>query len=119
MEWVWSWMAEIGVPAAIRPMTGTWLTEARPVSPAGASALRPSEPSITAGLEGAALRGGRRAFRQFQYFQSTGAVRQAADEATLLQRCDETMDAGLRLQVQGVLHLVERGRDAGLRQNAR
>ena len=36
-----------------------------------------------------------------------GAVRQAADEAALLERGDEPVDAGLRPQVERILHLVE------------
>ena len=41
-----------------------------------------------------------------------GAVREPADEAAFLQRGDQPVDAGLRAQVQRVLHLVERGRHA-------
>ena len=39
---------------------------------------------------------------------------QAADEAALLQRRDQPVDAGFRGQVQRLLHLVERGGDARL-----
>jgi hypothetical protein len=41
-------------------------------------------------------------------------VRQPAEEAALLQRGDEAVDAGLGGEVQGVLHFVERRRDSGL-----
>jgi hypothetical protein len=45
-----------------------------------------------------------------------GAARQPADEAALLEPADQAMDARFRAQVQRVLHLVERRRDAGRRQ---
>ena len=41
-------------------------------------------------------------------------MRHAPDEPALLQRVDQTVDAGLGLEAQGVLHLVEGGRDPGL-----
>src|SRR3546814_382007 len=41
-------------------------------------------------------------------------MRQAADEAALLQRRDQPMDARLGLEVERVLHLVEGWRDAGV-----
>jgi hypothetical protein len=41
-------------------------------------------------------------------------VRQTADEAALLQRRDQPVDARLGRQVQRLLHLVEGGRHAGL-----
>ena len=42
-------------------------------------------------------------------FHGTGAVGQAADKAALLQRRDQPMNPGLRLEIEGLLHLVERG----------
>jgi hypothetical protein len=57
------------------------------------------------------LRGG--GFRQFQHFERAGAVRQAANEAALLERHHEAVDAGFGAQVERVLHLVEGGGDAG------
>ena len=62
----------------------------------------------------AARRAGGRLFGQFGHFQRAGAVGEAADEAALLQRCDQPVDARLGGQVQSLLHLVERGRDARL-----
>jgi hypothetical protein len=47
-------------------------------------------------------------------FDGPGAIGQAADEAAFLQRRDQSVDAGLRPQVQSVLHFVEGGRHAGL-----
>ena len=48
-----------------------------------------------------------------QHFERPGAVRQPADEAALLERRDQPMDAGLGAQIERVLHLVEGGRNAG------
>ncbi len=53
---------------------------------------------------------------QLDHLQRTGPVRQPADEAALLQRHDQAVDAGFRLQVERVLHLVEGGRHAALAQ---
>ena len=55
-------------------------------------------------------------FRQLDHLDGARPVRQAADEAALLERGDQAMDAGLRAQVERVLHLVEGGRHAGLLQ---
>ncbi len=51
----------------------------------------------------------RRRLGQAQDFERPGAVRQAADEAALLERQDQPMDARLRAQVERLLHLVEGG----------
>ena len=51
---------------------------------------------------------------QLDHFDRTRPVGQAADEAALFQRGDEAVNAGLRAQVERVLHLVEGGRHAGL-----
>ena len=45
-------------------------------------------------------------------FQRAGALFHAAQEAAFLQRRDQAVDAGLGLEVQRVLHLVEGGRNA-------
>ena len=55
-------------------------------------------------------------FRQLDHLDGAGTVRQAADEAALLQRRDEPVDAGFGTQIESVLHLVEGGRHAGLLQ---
>ncbi len=47
---------------------------------------------------------------QFQDLDGAGTVGKAADEAALDQRGDEPMDAGFRLEIERILHLVERGR---------
>jgi hypothetical protein len=41
-----------------------------------------------------------------------GTVGQAANEAALFQPGDEPVDAGLGLELQRLLHLLERGRHA-------
>ena len=51
-----------------------------------------------------------------QDFDGAGAVRQPPDEAALLERHDQAVDARLRTQVQGVLHFVERRGHPGLLQ---
>ena len=55
-----------------------------------------------------------RALRQLQHFKRPRTVGQAAQEAALLERRDQPVDAGLGRQIQGFLHLVERGGDASL-----
>src|SRR5262249_4207355 len=52
--------------------------------------------------------------RQPDHLDRTRAVRQAADEAALLERGDQPVDARLRAQVERVLHLVEGGRHPAL-----
>ena len=54
--------------------------------------------------------------RQANDLERPGPVRQAANEAPFLERGDEAMDAGFRLEVERVLHLVEGGRHAGFAQ---
>src|SRR6185436_1835751 len=46
------------------------------------------------------------------HLDGTRPVGQAADEAALLQRRDQPVDARLGPQVEGVLHLVKRRRNA-------
>ena len=52
--------------------------------------------------------------RQLDHFERPGPVWQAAQEATLLKRCDEPVDAGLGREIERFLHLVERRRHARL-----
>ncbi len=51
-------------------------------------------------------------FGQLQDLDGARPVRQAADEAALDEGGDQAVDARLRLEVEGVLHLVEGGRHA-------
>ena len=53
-------------------------------------------------------------FGQLDHLNRTGSVRQAANKATFLQSGDETMDAGLRTQIERILHLIEGGRHTAL-----
>src|SRR3954469_8588761 len=66
--------------------------------------------------EAAAAAGGCLELRQLDDFNRTSAVGQASDEATLLERRDQAMDARLRAQVERILHLVEGGRYAAFLQ---
>ena len=116
MSWVWFWMALIGMPAAMRPMTGTDTGAAvDDVDGGGGEVALPRLPSMTLGWKPARPR--RAAcrilvFGQLDDLDGARAVRQAADEAALHQRRDQPVDAGLRLQIERVLHLVEGGRHA-------
>ena len=69
---------------------------------------------MTLGWKPAAGRGARSpvVLGQADDLDGAGAVGQAADEAALDERRDQAVDAGLRLEVEGVLHLVEGGRHA-------
>ena len=55
-------------------------------------------------------------FGQLDHLDGARPVGQAADEAALLQRRDQPVDAGFGAQVERVLHLVEGGRHAGFGQ---
>ncbi len=55
-------------------------------------------------------------FGQLDHFDCAGAVGEAANEAAFFQRGNEAVNAGLRAQVEGVLHLIEGGRYAQLLQ---
>ena len=57
-----------------------------------------------------------RVLGQLDDLKRAGAMRQAAQEPALLKGRDQAMDAGLGLEVQRLLHFVERGRDAGFPQ---
>ena len=54
MAWLLVWIASIGVPAAMRPMTGT--ATGRPLSSSEAVRTRPRLPSITLGVKPRARR---------------------------------------------------------------
>ena len=117
MTWLRVWIASIGVPAAMRPMTGT--ATGRPRVILGIGRTRPRSPSITLGVK---PRDRRRPqpvadrIRQLDHLDGARPVGQAADEAALLQGRDQPVDARLGAQVEGVLHFVEGGRHAGLGQ---
>ena len=114
---LWVWIASIGVPAAMRPMTGT--ATGRPLSSSDAVRTRPRLPSITLGVKprgAAAPHAVRDRFGQLDHLDGARPVGQAADEAALLQRRDQAVDAGFRAQVERILHLVEGGRNAGFLQ---
>src|SRR5713101_5916864 len=85
---------------------------------ADAAAADPAEGAFNdAGREAAAavaIIATPRKFGKLDDFDGAGAIGQAANEAALLQRGDEAVDAGLRAQIQRVLHLVEGRRNAGL-----
>ena len=53
-------------------------------------------------------------FGELDDLDGAGAMRQAANEAPFDERRDQAMDAGLRAQIERVLHFVERGRYAAL-----
>ena len=53
------------------------------------------------------------ALGQLDHFERAGPMRQAADEAALLQPADQPVDARFGTQVQRVLHFVEGGGNAG------
>src|ERR1700727_66760 len=87
-------MAEIGVPAAIRPIIGTmtacWSSASR-VGPRGRT--RPRLPGMTLG----------------ENFCTLGVeTGQPANEAALLERHDESMNSRFRAQLQRFFHFVER-----------
>ena len=115
MVWLRVCSASIGVPAAIRPITGT-ATGRSPSSLGSRRAHRAlAERAFDdARREAAAAVAGGGQFGQLDDLDGAGAVGQAADEAALLERRDEAVDAGFRAQVERILHLVEGGRYAGL-----
>jgi hypothetical protein len=53
-------------------------------------------------------------FRQLDDFERARPVRQAANEAALLKRRDQPVNAGFRGEVECILHFVEGRRNAGL-----
>ena len=111
------WIASIGTPAAMRPMTGTPTVWGR-LSPSATWGTRPRLPSITLGEKPRerCASGWGIEFGQPHDLHGARPMRQAADEAALLERGDQPMDAGFRLEVERLLHLVEGGRHAGLLQ---
>ena len=50
--------------------------------------------------------------RQPHHFERAGAMRQAADEAALLQPADQAVDARFGFEAQRLLHFLEGGRNA-------
>ena len=69
--------------------------------------------------ESATARGrksGRDRLGQPHDLERPGPMRQATDEPALLERRDQAMDPGLGPEIERLLHLVERGRHAGLLQ---
>jgi hypothetical protein len=111
--------ASIGVPAAILLQRGTGLGGHDGARNGGGEVAADDVERGAAILAGA--RGGGGGLRGLVFGQADdveGArpVRQAADEAALLQPGDQAVDAGLRLEAQGLLHLIEGGRNAGFAQ---
>ena len=104
------WIASIGVPAAIRPIIG--MATGRPPSSSEPVRTRPSVPSMTLGVKPRRPDALADLVRQLDDLDGARAVRQAADEAALLQRRDQPVDAGFGPQIERVLHLVERGRNS-------
>ena len=118
MVWLRVWIASIGVPAAMRPMTGT--ATGRPLSSSEAARTRPRLPSITLGVKPrAAAPPWRDRFGQLDHLDRARPVGQPADEAALFQRGDQPVNAGLGAQIERVLHLVEGRRNARLPSAAR
>ena len=115
MTWLRVWIASIGVPAAMRPITGTAIGRRLSSSSSElteAARTRPRSPSITLGLkprERPPLMPWATEFGQLDHFDGARPVGQAADEAALLQRRDQPVDAGFGTQVERVLHFIERG----------
>ena len=117
MTWLLVWIASIGVPAAMRPITGT--ATGRPPSSSGAGAHAPEIALDDARREAAGASAAetvRHGLRQLDHLDGARPVGQAADEAALLERRDQPVNARLGPQVQRILHLVEGGRHAGLLQ---
>ena len=113
MVWLRVWIASIGVPAAMRPITGT--ATGRPPSSSDAVRTRPRLPSMTLGVkprERPATMPWDDRFGQLDHLDGARPIRQAADEAALLERHDQPMNAGFGAQIERVLHLVEGGRHA-------
>ena len=61
--------------------------------------------------------GGRRILWLAYNFQCASAVGQAADKAAFLQRGNQTMHSRFALQIERVLHFLERGRNSGFFQS--
>ena len=55
-------------------------------------------------------------FGQLDHFDGARPVWKPPDEAALLKRHDQAMNAGFRAQIQSILHLVEGGRHSRLLQ---
>ena len=107
-------MAEIGTPAAIRPIMGTTAARGAPSLLEATGFTRPRLPWMTLGVKDCFARreAWRMAFRQLQHLERPRPVRHAPQEAAFLKGHDQAMDAGLGLKIEGLLHLLERRRDA-------
>ena len=102
----------MGVPAAMRPSTGSSRTSLA----MGRSALEAagrSQPPGDGRARGPGRGGGGRLLRHLHHFQRSRPVRQTAQETTLLKRRDQPVNAGFGRQIEGLLHFIERGRNAG------
>ncbi len=108
------WIASMGVPAAMRPITGTIdrrIVVDRPGrGGTGAAEIAGDDARREGARPGRRLDG--RGFRQPQHLDGAGAIGQPLDEAALLQRHDQAMDAGFGAQVERLLHFVEARRHA-------
>ena len=104
-------MAEIGVPAAIRPIIGTITAGWSSTSRGASGRTRPRLPGMTLGENLCSLGAETVAdFGKPQDFDGSGAIGQAANEAALLERHDEPMNSRLRAQFQRLFHFIERRR---------
>ena len=123
MVWECVWIASIGVPAAMRPMTG--METGRPASEMpgidGAALARRGGDTAETAIDDARLepalaaaqRGVHR-IGQLDHFERARPVGQAADEAALLECGDQPVNARFAAQIERVLHFIEGGRDAAL-----
>ena len=107
----------MGVPAAMRPMTGT--ATGRPPSSSDVVRTRPRSPSMTLGVK-PRERAEPRPWPTESGSLITSIARarlgKPPDEAALFQGRNKPVNAGFGPQVQGILHFVERRGHAGLGQ---
>jgi hypothetical protein len=97
-------IASIGVPAAIRPITG---------NSAASTATANSAAPAAAAATGQDAR--REAFDPLGHpddLDRAGAMGEPPDEAAFLERRDQPVNARFGTQVEGILHLFEGGRHA-------
>ncbi len=116
MVWLLVWIASIGVPAAMRPITGTATGRPLSSSEAGADAAEIALDHARGEAAPVAAAAMVRHFGQLDHLDGARAIGQPADEAALLQRRDQPVDAGFGAQIERILHLVEGGRHAGFLQ---
>ena len=110
--WLWFWMAEIGTPAAIRPITGTAIGCVRPPRRcAGSGSRRPAEIALDHVRPEAALARAGEARIDGSGSRITSSARARFGSRRMKPRSssagDQAVDARLRPQVERVLHLVE------------